>query len=131
MQHGADEYALDVRALMSNYRCIYGVGCQGTTPHDQLRLPEHRRAGGEARLRPVPPCGRLGIDPMHTRPMICHVEPAAAFLIADDLADGGRRVLVTLRPSWLGWFAPDGYWCTSDPAAYSANDPVFRRLASE
>lgn len=74
---------------------------------------------------------RLGVDPKQTRPMICHVEPAAAFVIADGLDGGGRRVLVTLRPPWFGWFAADGYFCTSDAAAYSATEPVFRRMASE
>ena len=38
---------------------------------------------------------------------------------------------LTLRPHWFGWFSPDGYFCTDDPAAYSASEPVFRRMASE
>jgi hypothetical protein len=32
VRHEGDEYVLDVLALMSNYQCIYGAGCQGTTP---------------------------------------------------------------------------------------------------
>ena len=32
LRHGDDEYFLDLVALTSNYQCIYGRGCQGTTP---------------------------------------------------------------------------------------------------
>ena len=32
VRHGDDEYFLDLVALTSNYQCIYGRGCQGTTP---------------------------------------------------------------------------------------------------
>ena len=63
--------------------------------------------------------------------MICHVEPAAAFVIADGLDGGGRRAPVMLRPPWFGLFAADGYFCTSDAAADSATEPVFRLMASE
>ena len=52
--------------------------------------------------------------------MMCHSAPAAAFTVA-ELANGGERVLVTLRPHWFGWFAAEGYFCMSDPAAYSAD----------
>jgi hypothetical protein len=74
---------------------------------------------------------RLGVDPKHTRPLVCHSAPAAAFLLDDAMPQGGTRVLVTLRPHWFGWFAADGYFCTKDPAAFSAAEPVFRRMASE
>lgn len=219
VRHEADEYALDVIALTSNYRCIYGRGCQGTTPSRGEGPGRHRPAdpavGGCCRTAPryalataevseadrdhldsplrikafveslLPdeaqhhaqisagnwftevlgddgrwrvqnsevggnciflnteaPDGklgcalyhladRLGADPCDTRPSVCDVEPAAAFVIADELPGDGRRVLVTLRPPWFGWFASDGYFCTSDPAAYSAAEPVFRSMARQ
>ncbi len=76
---------------------------------------------------------RLGLDPKDTRPAVCHSSPAAAFTMADDTdtVSGGFRLLVTLQPPWTGWFSPEGWFCTSDPAAYSATEPVFRRMASE
>lgn len=218
VRHGVDEYALDVLALLSNYRCIYGQGCQGVTPpggesselyvpHNPAvtgccrTVPEFQHATAEVaeedaervdsplRIKPYVEAlrpdeaqhydqinagdwyseveqssgwesqnagvggnciflntdgpegklgcalyhlaGRLGIDPKETRPQVCHIEPAAAFVIAEGLASGGRRVLVTLRPAWYGWFASDRYWCTSDPAAYSATEPAFRGMASQ
>lgn len=218
VKHEQDEYALDVLALMSNYRCIYGQGCQGVTPWDgegpdnylpadpsvtgccrttpgfnlataEVADADAARLDSPLRIKPYVDAlgpddaqhydqiaagkwyteveqsdgwdsrnaavggnciflntdtpqgklgcalhhlaGRLGVDPKDTRPIICHIEPAAAFVIADDLPDSGRRVLVTLRPPWSGWFARDRYWCTSDPSAYSASEPVFRRMASE
>lgn len=220
VRYGDDEYFLDVLALTSNYQCIYGMGCKGTTPLGGEGPGRHRPAdpsvtgccrvgptfglrstevGGldpleaDSPLRLLPfvaaltpedaqhhdqiaagnwyaetaadsvassravlvegncvflntemadglngcslyhLAGRLGIDPKLTRPKICHSAPAAAFTMADDqeTASGGFRLLVTLQPPWFGWFSPDGYFCTSDPAAYSAKDPVFRRMASE
>lgn len=74
---------------------------------------------------------RLGLDPKHTRPFVCHSVPADAFTIGDTNDEKGRRLLVTLRPPWFGWFAPEGYFCTKDPAAFSADEPVFRRMRSE
>jgi hypothetical protein len=216
--YDGDEYALDVKALTSNYQCIYGRGCQGTTPLRGEGPGQHRPAdpavGGCCRTTPgyakattevgdetatddsplrIRPyveqlqpdeaqhheqiaagewytevlredgywdarnagvagnciflntemsngktgCAlfhlatRLGVDPEQTRPKVCHYTPAAVFVIADPRAGGGRRLLVTLHPPWFGWFAADGYFCTSDPAAYSATEPVFRRMASE
>jgi hypothetical protein len=220
VRHGNDEYFLDVLALTSNYQCIYGRGCQGTSPlagegpgqhrptdpsvtgccrvgptfglrtteigdqdpleadsplrlmpfvaalapgeaqhYDQIAAGDwyaESGDGGPAQSRAALVEGncvflntemangktgcslfhlaaRLGVDPKQTRPKVCHSAPAAAFTMADDLetAGGGFRLLVTLQPPWLGWFSPDGYFCTSDPAAYSAADPVFRRMASE
>jgi hypothetical protein len=216
---GVNEYVLDIPALTSNYRCIYGQGCQGTTPlmgegpgryrpadvsvtgccrvgpgyhvataeigdrdpaacdspariagyvaqlgaedaqhHERIAagdwFTETLTDKGIWRSRTSTVEGnciflntdmtngksgcalhhlarRLGVDPKLTKPQVCHTEPAAAFLIADDLTDGGNRVLVTLRPPWFGWFADTGYFCTTDPAAYSAAEPVFRRMASE
>ena len=219
---GADDYILDISALTSNYRCIYGQGCQGTTPLVGERPGQHRpadpsvtgccrtspsygRAIAEADddVQPAATAGdtptrvqpfvaeltrdeaqhydrittegwlvekqdadgiwdsrhvtvggnciflntemangktgcalwhvalRLGADPKAARPYVCHSAPAAAFG-AGVTADGtGERVFVTLRPHWFGWFDPDGYFCTDDPAAYSAAEPVFRRMASE
>lgn len=63
--------------------------------------------------------------------MVCHTAPAAAFVVDDALPDGGQRVLVTLRPPWFGWFAADGYFCTADPAAFSAAAPAFRTMSSQ
>ncbi|HEY2298167.1 MAG TPA: hypothetical protein VGH43_10600 [Jatrophihabitans sp.] len=219
---GKDDYILDIGALTSNYRCIYGQGCQGTTPLVGERPGQHRPAdlsvtgccrtspgygraiaeaddpeqpaatAGDTPLRVQPyvdqlrpdeaqhyeriaagewleeserpdglwdsrhatvsgnciflntemPNGktgcalwhvamRLGDDPKNARPYVCHSAPAAAFG-AGVTADGtGERVFVTLRPHWFGWFAPEGYFCTDDPAAYSAGEPVFRRMSSE
>ena len=219
---GADDYILDIGALTSNYRCIYGQGCRGTVPLVGERPGQHRPAdpsvtgccrtspgygraiaeaddpeqaaatAGDTPLRVQPyvdqlrpdeaqhydriaagrwleeseredglwdsrhatvggnciflntemPNGktgcalwhvamRLGEDPKNARPYVCHSAPAAAFG-AGTTADGsGERILVTLRPHWFGWFAPEGYFCTDDPAAYSASEPVFRRMASE
>jgi hypothetical protein len=219
VRHAEDEYVLDVLGLCSNYRCIYGQGCRGTTPVEGEQPGLHRPANpgvagccrtspeytlataeveagdadaADSPLRVQPfvdalrpdeaqhydqiaagpwytetqneegvwrsrhvtvggncvflntegPEGklgcalfhlalRLGLDPKQTRPAICHMEPAAAFVLADGLPGGGRRVLVTLRPPWYGWFKADDYFCTSDPAAYSATEPVFRRMRSE
>lgn len=75
--------------------------------------------------------GRLGLDPKQTRPSVCHSAPADAFTIGETNDGLGRRLLVTLRPPWFGWFAPEGYFCTKDPAAYSATEPVFLRMESE
>lgn len=75
--------------------------------------------------------GRLGLDPKQTRPFVCHSAPADAFDIGDTNTGDGARILVTLRPPWYGWFAPEGYFCTKDPAAFSAAEPVFRRMESE
>jgi hypothetical protein len=218
VRHGDDEYVLDVLALTSNYQCIYGRGCKGTTPlagegpgrhqpadpsvagccritpsydfataevdeadaarvdsplrvkpfadalgpddaqhyeqiaagewyveeHDELGslVSRHTAVGGNCIFlnteTPQDKLGcslyhlanRLGLDPKQTRPMVCHSAPAAAFTVA-ELANGGERVLVTLRPHWFGWFAAEGYFCMSDPAAFSAGEPVFRRMASE
>lgn len=219
VEHDGDEYVLDVPALMSNYRCIYGQGCRGTTPLEGegrgRRRPEdasvtgccrtspvYRKASAEVTagdeasddspLRVAPfvaelqpdeaqhfdriaagdwhtedqdgdghwtarhttergnciflntemPNGktgcalfhvaaRLGVDPKDTRPFSCHTAPAAAFLLDNALRGGGQRVLVTLQPHWFGWFAAEGYFCTDDPAAFSADEPVFRRMAAE
>lgn len=219
---GNDDYILDIGALTSNYRCIYGQGCQGTTPLVGERPGQHRpddpsvtgccrtapgygRAIAQAddpeqpaatagdtplrvqpyvdRLRPDEaqhydriaggqwleeterkdgvwdsrhatvggnciflntemPNGktgcalwhvalRLGEDPKNARPYACHSAPAAAFGAGTTPDGTGQRVFVTLRPHWFGWFAPEGYFCTDDPAAYSASEPVFRRMASE
>jgi hypothetical protein len=218
VRHDGDEYALDVSALMSNYQCIYGRGCKGTTPLEGEGPGRHRPAdpsvAGCCRITPsydfptaevdeadaervdsplrVKPyaealgpdeaqhyeqiaagdwyteepndvgslisrhtavggnciflnteapdgklgcalyhlANRLGLDPKQTRPMVCHSAPAAAFTVA-RLADGGERIFVTLRPHWFGWFSAEGYFCMSDPAAFSAGEPVFRRMASE
>jgi hypothetical protein len=217
--HRGDEYVLDVPALTSNYRCIYGQGCRGTTPLEGEGPGRHRPADPSvagccrtapgyrfataevdpadaadadsplrtapfvAQLRPeeaqhhariaagdwyveergadgywssrhtteggncvflnteMPDgrtgcalfhlAGRLGVHPSETRPMICHTAPAAAFVVDDALPDGGQRVLVTLRPPWFGWFAADGYFCTADPAAFSAAAPAFRTMSSQ
>jgi hypothetical protein len=75
--------------------------------------------------------GRLGLDPKHTRPFVCHSAPADVFTIGETNDETGRRLLVTLRPPWFGWFAPEGYFCTKDPAAFTATEPVFRRMESE
>jgi hypothetical protein len=75
--------------------------------------------------------GRLGLDPKHTRPFVCHSTPAAVFAISATNDGTGERLLVTLRPHWFGWFAPAGYFCTSDPAAFSATEPVFAGMDSE
>ena len=48
--HEEDEYVLDVAALTSNYRCIYGQGCQGTTPRGGERFGLYRPDGT---LRPA------------------------------------------------------------------------------
>lgn len=219
VRHGSDDYVLDVLAMTSNYRCIYGQGCRGTTPLEGERpgryrpgdpsvtgccrtSPVYRRATAEvaageeatddsplrvapfvAALRPNEAqhydriaagdwytevadgdgrwtarhttdrgnciflntemasgrtgcalfhvAARLGLDAKDTRPFACHVAPAAAFLLDDVPPGGGTRVLVTLQPHWFGWFSADGYFCTSDPAAFSAGEPVFRRMNSE
>jgi hypothetical protein len=217
VRHGKDDYFLDVVALTSNYQCIYGQGCQGTTPLRGEGPGQHRPAdlgvtgccrtgpgfgartdqvgdadpaevdsplriqpyvealtpdvaqhhdliasgawleeedGADARLAQVEGncvflntemandrtgcalfhlADRLGVEAHLTRPKVCHSTPAAAFTMADDTetVSGGYRLLVTLRPPWIGWFSPDGWFCTSDPAAYSATEPVFRRMATE
>jgi hypothetical protein len=74
---------------------------------------------------------RLGLDAKHTRPFVCHSAPADVFTIGETNDEAGRRLLVTLRPPWFGWFAPDGYFCTKDPAAFTATEPVFLRMESE
>jgi hypothetical protein len=74
---------------------------------------------------------RLGIDAKHTRPFVCHSAPADVFTIGETNDEKGRRLLVTLRPPWFGWFAPEGYFCTKDPAAFTATEPVFLRMESE
>lgn len=216
--YGDDEYVLDVVALTSNYNCIYGRGCQGTTPFEgegpgqhrpvdpsvtgccrtapgytlstdevsdadaatldsprrvqqfvtQLRPDEaqhHERiaagdwfeenpdeanwfsrhtrvagnciflntemANGKTGCSLYHLAARLGIDAKETRPFVCHSAPAAVFTIGDTNDRAGARLLVTLRPAWFGWYAPEGYFCTSDPAAFSASEPVFHRMASE
>ncbi len=217
VRHGDDEYFLDVLALTSNYQCIYGRGCQGTTPYrgegpgrhlpadpsvtgccrvgptfasrtDEAAEGDPSEVDSPLRIRPFVEAltpeeaqhhelvatgawfdesdpeisrlalvegnciflntemengrtgcalfhlaGRLGVHPRDTRPKVCHSAPAAVFTMADDdeTISGGFRLLVTLQPPWTGWFSPEGYFCTSDPAAYSAADPVFRRMASE
>jgi len=217
--YDSNEYVLDVAALTSNYRCIYGQGCQGTTPlqgeepgrqrpadpsvtgccrtgpryrmataevgdadrglldspmriqrfvealgpqdaqhheriaagdwfteveHEDGTWASHNTtvAGNCIFLNTEMPAGRtgcalyhlalrLGVEPRRTRPVICHSSPAAAFLIADAADRTTPQVLVTLQPGWFGWFASTGYFCMSDPAAYTAAEPVFRRMASE
>jgi hypothetical protein len=74
---------------------------------------------------------RLGLDAKHTRPFVCHSAPADVFTIGETNDEKGRRLLVTLRPPWFGWFAPEGYFCTKDPAAFTATEPVFLRMESE
>ena len=74
---------------------------------------------------------RLGVPAKDTRPLVCHSTPAAVFAISETNDGAGERLLVTLRPPWFGWFAPSGYFCTKDPAAFSASEPVFERMESE
>jgi hypothetical protein len=74
---------------------------------------------------------RLGVPAKDTRPFVCHSTPAAVFTISETNDGAGERLLVTLRPPWFGWFAPTGYFCTKDPAAFSATEPVFSRMDSE
>lgn len=74
---------------------------------------------------------RLGLDAKQTRPFVCHSTPAAVFSVGDTNDGAGLRLLVTLRPPWFGWFAPEGYFCTADPAAFTATEPVFSRMESE
>jgi hypothetical protein len=219
VRHGGDEYILDVVALTSNYRCIYGEGCQGTTPPsgegDGQHLPadksvtgccrtavRYRRATAEVtdetaaaedsprRVQPYVDAlrpdeaqhydeiaagrwyreevdgdgrwkaasttvegncvflntemdngrtgcalyhlaGRLGLDPRETRPFACHTTPLELYSVGNADDGTGRRLLVTLRPHWFGWFDPDGYFCTNDPAAFSGTSPVYLRMASE
>ena len=219
VRHGEDEYVLDVVALTSNYQCIYGRGCHGTTPATGEGFGRHRpadpsvggccritpgyqlataevaaadAAGADSPLRVQPfaqalrpdeaqhyaqiaagdwyvetqdehgvwdsrhaavggnciflntegPDGklgcalhhlaqRLGVDPKQTRPMICHVEPAAAFVIADGLDGGGRRVLVTLRPPWSAGSPPTATSAHPTPQPIRRPSLLFRRMASE
>ena len=74
---------------------------------------------------------RLGVPAKDTRPHVCHSTPAAVFAISETNDGAGERLLVTLRPPWFGWFAPSGYFCTKDPAAFTASEPVFARMESE
>lgn len=214
-----DEYVLDVPTLTSNYRCIYGEGCQGTstrsdsprnhTPEDnsvtgccrtsvifqmsdgqvepdQLGVEDspariakwvdlleedetqnwsqvqdgwYRDNYSEAHPNPEHParvrtikgnciflntemdngktgCAlyhlaqRLDMDPALTRPIACSVVPSDLFEIGDT-PEGGTRYLVTIRPHWFGWFSPDGYWCTKDPAAFSGTQAAYQTLEQE
>jgi hypothetical protein len=46
VSYGGNDYVLDVLALTSNYRCIYGQGCAGITPLE---------GEGPGRYRPADP----------------------------------------------------------------------------
>lgn len=201
------DYIVDVDVMMSNYRCIYGQGCQGTDPlkkthckdvpdksvtgccntnvwftrrdgidgdpdtpsritqyvemlteEDCENLSEIRRRGWYRDIGEKEACTRtlagrciflntdmengkngcslwhlahrIDIDPHLTRPLACHIVPIASFDLGTS-PEGNPVVLATLTPSWWGWFDPDSYWCTNDPAAFSGSEPAFRTLASE
>ncbi len=190
-------YTFDVSFLISNYRCIYGAGCQGAQAEgpdpvigccahgaynvddeERRRIEQlveelddevmqfHGRAvtggvtavdeDGEAHTRRVDggciflnrggwPAGtgcvlhllatRRGEHHMRWKPTVCWQLPLHRDIREEVANDGQTLEVHTIaayeRGTWGDGGADFHWWCTEDPAAFTARHPVYRSMERE